>query len=39
MTYVAERGIGADGPARERYLAGALDDHAPLIGGPVTKSR
>ena len=38
-TYVAERGIGADGPVRERYLAGALDDPAPLIteiAWPVT---
>jgi DNA-binding transcriptional MerR regulator len=30
-TYVAERAIGAEGPVRERYLAGALDDPGPLI--------
>jgi DNA-binding transcriptional MerR regulator len=30
-TYVAARGIGAAGPVRERYLAGVLDDPAPLI--------
>jgi effector-binding domain-containing protein len=30
-TYVAERGIGRPGPLRERYLAGALDDPAPLV--------
>jgi len=30
-TYVAEHGIGAPGPVRERYLAGVLDDPAPLI--------
>jgi DNA-binding transcriptional MerR regulator len=29
--YVAARGIGADGPVRERYLAGVLDDPAPLL--------
>jgi DNA-binding transcriptional MerR regulator len=29
--YVAGRGIGAGGPVRERYLAGALDDPAPLL--------
>lgn len=41
-TYVAERGIGADGPVRERYLAGVLDDPAPLIteiSWPVTVHR
>jgi DNA-binding transcriptional MerR regulator len=30
-TYVAERGIGAEGPVRERYLSGALDDSRPLV--------
>jgi DNA-binding transcriptional MerR regulator len=38
-TYVAERGISADGPVRERYLAGVLDDPAPQIteiAWPVT---
>ncbi len=29
--YVAEHGIAAQGPVRERYLHGALDDDAPLI--------
>jgi DNA-binding transcriptional MerR regulator len=41
-TYVAERGIGADGPVRERYLAGVLGDPTPLITEilwPVTASR
>jgi DNA-binding transcriptional MerR regulator len=38
-TYVAERSAGADGPVRERYLAGVLDDPGPLIteiAWPVT---
>jgi effector-binding domain-containing protein len=30
-TYVGERAIGVGGPVRERYLAGVLDDPAPLI--------
>jgi effector-binding domain-containing protein len=30
-TYVAERGIGRDGPLRERYLAGVLGDPRPLV--------
>jgi hypothetical protein len=28
---VGERAIGVGGPVRERYLAGVLDDTAPLI--------
>jgi DNA-binding transcriptional MerR regulator len=30
-SYAATRGISRDGPLRERYLAGTLDDAAPLI--------
>ena len=29
--YVTEQGIGTTGPVRERYLAGVLDDPAPLV--------
>lgn len=29
--FVAEAGISRDGPVRERYLAGVLDDPAPLV--------
>jgi DNA-binding transcriptional MerR regulator len=30
-SYVAERGISAPGPLRERYLAGTLDDPRPIV--------
>jgi len=36
--FVAEAGISRDGPVRERYLAGILDDPAPIVtevGWPV----
>jgi DNA-binding transcriptional MerR regulator len=38
--FVTEHAIGADGPVRERYLAGALDDPRPLvteIAWPITE--
>jgi DNA-binding transcriptional MerR regulator len=38
-SYAANRGISRDGPLRERYLAGTLDDSVPLItevAWPVT---